>query len=143
MPTLIAPLLSIVALGAEHSSLQKQVNEAAAYLKLSIEPDPEPEQNRFVRSDQYSFVRQGIPALHIKYGNKTPDGSNNLNLLVQQWREKYYHKPQDEINGPFNFEAGKIYVQLNFIISYLVAQDQNRPTWNQNSFFHKPTKVSR
>jgi hypothetical protein len=74
MPTIIAPLLSVTALGAEHSSLSKQVTQAADYFELSVEADPEPKQARFTRSDQYSFVLQGIPALHIKYGSKTADG---------------------------------------------------------------------
>ncbi|TXK26205.1 M28 family peptidase [Pontibacter qinzhouensis] len=135
MPTIIAPLLSVVPLGAIHSSLQEPVAQASAYLKLAVEEDPEPEQNRFIRSDQYSFVVQGIPALHIKYGNKTPDGQNNLHVLVQEWRAKYYHKPQDDINGIFDFEAGKTYVQLNFLIGYQVAQNPQRPTWNTGDFF--------
>ncbi len=137
MPTIIAPLLSVTALGAEHSSLAKQVDEAAAYLGLGVEPDPEPKQARFTRSDQYSFVVQGIPALHIKYGSKTADGKNNLNDFVAVWRAKYYHKPQDDINGIFNFTAGKTYAQLNFLIGYLVAQDPQRPTWNKGDIFEK------
>lgn len=135
MPTIIAPLLAVVPLGAPHSSLMNQVKEAADYLDLAIEEDPEPEQNRFVRSDQYSFVSQGIPALHIKYGNKTADGKNNLSEMVQEWRPKYYHKPQDDINGIFDFEAGKKYAQLNFLIGYKVAQAQERPTWNEGDYF--------
>ncbi|WP_188814025.1 M28 family peptidase [Hymenobacter cavernae] len=135
MPTIIAPLLSVVALGGENSSLQTQVTNAAGHLGLTVEPDPEPDQNRFIRSDQYSFVAQGIPALHIKYGNKTPDGQNNLSQTVQQWRAKYYHKPQDDINGMFDFEAGKKYVQLNFLIGYQIAQNPVRPTWNPGNFF--------
>ncbi|WP_299823961.1 M28 family peptidase [uncultured Pontibacter sp.] len=135
MPTIIAPLLSVVPLGAPHSTLMEPVTKAANYLKLDIEEDPEPEQNRFVRSDQYSFVTQGIPALHIKYGNKTPDGKNNLDETVKVWRAKYYHKPQDGIDGVFDFEAGKTYVQLNFLIGYLVAQGEQRPTWNEGDFF--------
>ncbi len=135
MPTIIAPLLSVTALGAEHSSLQNEVNEAAADLNLSVEPDPEPKENRFVRSDQYSFVLQGIPALHIKYGSKTEDGKNNLNEKVAVWRAKYYHKPQDDINGIFDFNAGKKYAQLNFLIGYLVANNPKRPTWNPGDIF--------
>jgi len=135
MPTIIAPLLSVTALGAEHSSLAKQVDQAAGYLGLGVEPDPEPKQVRFVRSDQYSFVVNGIPALHIKYGSKTADGKNNLNDFVAKWRAKYYHKPQDDINGIFDFAAGKKYAQLNFIIGYLVAQDDARPTWNKGDIF--------
>jgi Zn-dependent M28 family amino/carboxypeptidase len=135
MPTLIAPLLSVVPLGAQHSSLAQPTERAATYLGLTVEADPEPEQNRFIRSDQYSFVVQGIPALHIKYGNKTADGKNNLSQVVQQWRATTYHKPQDDTSGTFDFEAGKKYVQLNFLIGYLVANDPQRPTWNKGDFF--------
>jgi hypothetical protein len=135
MPTIIAPLLSVTALGAEHSSLATQVAQAAGYLGLGVEDDPEPAQARFTRSDQYSFVVNGIPALHIKYGAKTADGKNNLNDFVAVWRAKYYHKPQDDINGIFDFRAGKTYAELNFLIGYLVAQDVNRPTWNTGDIF--------
>jgi Zn-dependent M28 family amino/carboxypeptidase len=135
MPTLIAPLLSVVALGAPHSSLIEPVKRACAYMAIDLENDPEPEQNRFIRSDQYSFVTAGIPALHIKYGNKTADGKNNLSEDVQKWRAVTYHKPQDDINGRFDFEAGRKYVQLCFLIGYQVAQDPVRPTWNKGDFF--------
>lgn len=137
MPTIIAPLLSITALGAEHSTLINPVNEAASYLGLSVEPDPEPKENRFVRSDQYSFIKQGIPALHVKYGNKTADGKNNLSEIVAPWRAKYYHKPQDDINGIFDFQAGRKYAQLNFLIGYLVANDVVKPSWNPGDIFEK------
>ncbi|GAB2857271.1 M28 family peptidase [Hymenobacter ruber] len=135
MPTLIAPLLSVVALGAPHSTLIEPVKKACAYMAIDLENDPEPEQNRFIRSDQYSFVTAGIPALHIKYGNKTADGRNNLSEDVQKWRAVTYHKPQDDINGRFDFEAGRKYVQLCFLIGYQVAQDPARPTWNKGDFF--------
>jgi hypothetical protein len=135
MPTIIAPLLSVTALGAEHSSLAGKVSQAAAYFGLSVEDDPEPTQARFTRSDQYSFVLAGIPALHIKYGSKTADGKNNMNDIVAPWRAKYYHKPQDDINGMFDFNAGKTYAQLNFLIGYLVAQDPAKPTWNKGDIF--------
>ncbi|NDK55369.1 M28 family peptidase [Pontibacter fetidus] len=135
MPAIIAPLLSVVALGAQHSSLANQVAQASSYMGLTVENDPEPEQNRFIRSDQYSFVVQGVPALHIKYGNKTADGKNNLDETVKKWREVYYHKPQDNPDGIFDYNAGKKYAQLNFLIGYLVAQQPERPTWNKNDFF--------
>ncbi|MBF9236275.1 M20/M25/M40 family metallo-hydrolase [Hymenobacter sp. BT683] len=135
MPTIIAPLLSVVALGGQHSTLLEPVARAAAYMGIALEPDPEPEQNRFIRSDQYNFVTAGIPALHIKYGNKTADGKNNLSEEVQKWRAVTYHKPQDDINGAFDFEAGKKYVQFCFLIGYQVAQNPVRPTWNKGDFF--------
>ncbi len=135
MPTVIAPLLSIVPLGAEHSSIMKNVKFAANYLKLDIEKDPEPEQNRFVRSDQYSFVMNGIPALHIKYGNKTNIPGFDLDAFVKSWRAKYYHQSADGLDGIFNFTAAKTYVQLNFLISYSIAQTAQRPSWNTGDLF--------
>lgn len=135
MPTIIAPLLSVTALGGAHSSLAAPVARACAYLGIALESDPEPAQNRFIRSDQYSFVTQGIPALHLKYGNKTADGMNNLTEQVKAWRAATYHQPQDDINGIFDFEAGRKYVQLSFLIGYQLAQAAERPKWNAGDFF--------
>lgn len=135
MPTVIAPLLSVVPLGAEHSSIMTNVKFAAGYLGLEVEKDPEPNENRFVRSDQYSFVKNGIPALHIKYGTRSDVPGFNLTAFVQQWRAKYYHQAADDIDGIFNFAAAKTYVQLNFLISYSIAQSTERPQWNAGDLF--------
>ncbi|HEY0769045.1 MAG TPA: M28 family peptidase [Sphingobacteriaceae bacterium] len=138
MPTIIAPLMAVVPLGAPHSTLINQVNNAAGFLGLDVEQDPEPEQNRFIRSDQYSFVIQGIPALHIKYGDKTSEPGKKLSDDVKVWRADTYHKPQDQLDtGVFDFNAGKKYVHLNFLISYQVAQETGRPQWNEGDFFGK------
>lgn len=137
MPTVIAPLLSIVPLGAEHSSIAGNVKFAADYLKLDLEKDPEPEQNRFVRSDQYSFVMNGVPSLHIKYGNKTNVPGFDLDAFIKEWRAKYYHKAADGLDGVFDFAAAKTYVQLNFLISYSIAQTAKRPVWNEGDLFGK------
>ena len=140
MPTVIAPLLSIVPLGAEHSSIMNNVKFAASYLGLDIEKDPEPNENRFVRSDQYSFVMNGIPALHIKYGNKTNIPGFDLDAFVKKWRANYYHQSADGIDGIFNFAAAKTYIQLNFLISYSIAQISQRPGWNKGDLFGTTTK---
>ena len=135
MPTLIAPLLSIVPLGAEHSTLMSNVQFAAKYLGLDVEKDPEPTENRFVRSDQYSFVMNGIPALHIKYGNKSNIPGFDLASFVKEWRAKYYHQAADGMDGIFDFTAAKMYVQLNFLISYSIAQTKAKPQWNPGDLF--------
>lgn len=135
MPTVIAPLLSIVPLGAEHSTIMNHVQFAAKHLGLDVEKDPEPTENRFVRSDQYSFVMNGIPALHIKYGNKSNVPGFDMVKFVKEWRAKYYHQAADGMNGIFDFGAAKTYVQLNFLISYSIAQTAQRPVWNTGDLF--------
>lgn len=139
MPTLIAPLLSVAPLGAEHSSLEKNVAFACQQLGIVMQKDPMPEEVRFIRSDQYSFVQQGIPALHIKYGTLTKDNSFDLVEFTKKWRDENYHRPSDEITNNFDFEAARKYVQLNFLISYSVAQTRERPTWNKGDFFGQQT----
>lgn len=140
MPTVIAPLLSVVPLGAEHSTIMDHVQFAAKQLGLDVEKDPEPTENRFVRSDQYSFVMNGIPALHIKYGNKTNIPGFDMVKFVKEWRAKYYHQAADGLDGIFNFTAAKTYVQLNFLISYSIAQTPARPKWNEGDLFGVASK---
>jgi Zn-dependent M28 family amino/carboxypeptidase len=139
MPTLIAPLLSVAPLGAEHSSLVKNVDFACQQLGIVRQEDPMPEEVRFIRSDQYSFVQQGIPALHVKYGTLTKDNSFDLVEFTKKWRDENYHRPSDEITNNFDFDAGRKYVQLNFLISYSIAQTKARPTWNAGDFFGQKT----
>ncbi|OZI09094.1 peptidase M28 [Siphonobacter sp. BAB-5385] len=135
MPTLLAPLESVAPLGAEHSSLQKVVEEAAKAVNLQVEPDPDPSEGRFVRSDQYNFVKAGIPALHIKYGYAKANPALNLAEKVKIWRDANYHKVSDNLNDSFVWSAGRKYVQVNFLISYLIAQNPVRPSWNKGDFF--------
>lgn len=135
MPTLLAPLESVAPLGAEHSSLLKVVEEAAKAVNLQVEPDPDPSEGRFVRSDQYNFVKAGIPALHIKYGYAKANPALNLAEKVKIWRDANYHKVSDNLNDSFVWSAGRKYVQVNFLISYLIAQNPVRPSWNKGDFF--------
>ena len=136
MPTLIAPLLSIEPLGAKHSTLMNEVKKAAQYLDLEVMEDHMPEQVRFVRSDQYSFIREGIPALAIKYGLKTNDPSVDLKKKIEDWTNEHYHKPSDEFREEaFDFDAAVTYIRLNFLIGYQIANAKNRPEWNRGDFF--------
>ena len=73
MPFLFHPLLDIVPYGAQHSTLLAPVTKAAQHLGIGMAEDPIPEQVLFIRSDHFSFVRQGIPSLFIKSGFKTGD----------------------------------------------------------------------
>jgi Zn-dependent M28 family amino/carboxypeptidase len=136
MPFFFHPVLDIVPYGALHSSLSGQVEAAAGYMGLGIGPDPFPEQVVFIRSDHYSFIRQGIPSLFIKSGFKTvaADTVDRSHSDVD-WRRTTYHTPQDDMSQPFDFNAAATHVKLNFLIGLLVAEDATRPGWNKGDFF--------
>ena len=102
MPFLFHPLLDIVPYGAEHSSLGATVETAATHLGIAIGPDPIPEQVLFIRSDHFSFIRRGIPALFIKSGFETGDPSLDGAEINTRFRSDLYHTPFDEIDQGFD-----------------------------------------
>jgi SpoU rRNA methylase family enzyme len=144
MPTLLVPLLSIVPHGATSSSLINEVRQAANYLKVEVVKDWEPEQRRITRSDQYSFIREGIPALAVKPGLKTNDPSIDIKKKIEEWTKTYYHKVTDGYReDAFDWDAAITYVKLNFLIGYQIANTPQRPTWNKGDFFGETFGQSR
>ncbi len=134
MPFFFHPLLDIVPYGSEHSSMKGAVEAAAQFVGVQIAKDPIPEQSVFMRSDHFSFVRQGIPAIYIKSGSTTGDNRDGTKLNLD-WRATIYHTPQDDMNQPFDWSAAARHVQLQFLIGYLTAQSDTRPVWNKGDFF--------
>ncbi len=135
MPFLFHPLLDVVPYGAQHSTLAAPVTRAAERLGIGLATDPIPEQVLFIRSDHYSFVRQGVPSLFIKSGFKTGDPAKDGAALNAGYRRDVYHKPNDDMSQPFDFEAGAAHARLNFLTGWLVAQETARPAWNPGDFF--------
>lgn len=131
---MLQPLRDVVAFGAEHSSLGQVVERAARLLDLEVSPDPFPEQALFIRSDQLSFIRQGIPSLYLTNGFKSDDPAGGGPLRMR-WLQSTYHKPNDDMSQTFDFEAGAQFTRLNFLLAREVAQDDAAPRWNPGDFF--------
>jgi hypothetical protein len=132
---LLWPIEDVVARGAEHSTLNSAVHEAAGRLNLDASPDPYPEQVLFIRSDQYSFVKQGIPSLFLSSGKKSSDPKIKPEEIRKTFLATRYHKPQDDMNYPFDFESGAKFARYSFLLGYIVAQQNERPVWNPGDFF--------
>ncbi len=130
------PLEDIIPFGAEHSSLENVAKQAAARLNLDLSPDPMPEEVIFIRSDQYSFVKQGIPALYPSPGIKSDDPNIKPAEIFKNWEATRYHEPSDDMQQPgLDFNQAAKYADFVFLCGWLVAQDPARPTWNPHDFF--------
>ena len=130
------PLRDIVAFGAEHSSLDAVVKNAAARMHLSESPDPNPEEVIFIRSDQYSFVKQGVPAIFPVPGFKSDDPKIKPTEIFKNWEQTRYHQPQDDMDQPgLDFDAAAKYARFVFLCGLLITEDSQRPTWNKGDFF--------
>src|SRR5262245_13956587 len=131
------PLKVIEVQGLTESSLGESIRAAAKQLGVDVQTDREPEQNRFIRSDQYSFIRRGVPALAFKFGYEfgSPDETTRRN-----WVRDIYHKPADDVNQPVNLEAAALFNRVIMTLLQRVANDTARPTWNADSFFKRFAK---
>ena len=130
------PLVDVIPFGAEHSSLDAVVKQAAARLHLELSPDPMPEEVIFIRSDQYSFVKQGIPAVYPTPGFKSNDPNVKPVEIFKNWEATRYHQPSDDMQQPgLDFNQAVNYAQFVYLCGWLIAQDPARPTWNAHDFF--------
>ncbi len=128
------PFKSLTVFGIDESDLG---GDAAAVAKsMGIEPqaDPEPKRNRFIRSDQYSFIRRGIPSLALKVGY---DKGSPEAQIVKKWLTERYHAPSDDLNQPVDMQAA---AEFNILVAKLlerIANRDDRPRWNETSFFKR------
>ncbi len=103
---MLCPSADVIGYGAEHSSLGPALTRAAAAEGLSVSPDPWPEQGVFVRSDHYSFVRQGLPGLMLVPGFKGVSADCDPGARTRDWLARVYHTPKDDLSQAFDLDAG-------------------------------------
>jgi hypothetical protein len=132
---MLYPVGDVVPIGSEHSSLAAPVAKAAGAFGFTVSPDPAPDEVRFVRSDQYSFVRKGVPAVILKHGGKSKDPAIDGAKVSSNWLRTIYHSPKDDMNQHFDWDSGVRYARTNFVLGWLVANADNRPAWNKGDFF--------
>ena len=132
---LLWPMEDLVAIGAEHSTIDLAVREAASRMKIGLSPDPHPEAVLFVRSDQYSFVKQGIPSVFPFPGVKSSDPKMKPDEILIRWFATIYHTPQDDMTQTFDFESGANFARYGALVGYLVAQQNAKPSWKPRDFF--------
>lgn len=140
MPVLTNAFDQLIGFGAQHSSLWSVLSTAAAKNDMTLIPDPMPEQNVFVRSDQYSFVKKGIPAVFLVTADKVGMKFESHEMSSQEFRMNHYHKPSDQLDLPINYKVAAKFVTINRAIATEIANTKERPTWNQDSFFKTITK---
>ena len=134
MPLPLWPLKTVYAPGQEESTLGGDARAVASQQGLEMVPDPLPDRNVFIRTDQFSFVREGIPALVFKFGfaKNTPEFD-----IEHDWRASRYHAPSDDLKQPMLKEEA---MKLDAFVAALakrIADADARPNWLPDSIFRK------
>lgn len=137
MVLVTAPTRRFTILGVEHSSLRGPVEVAAARLGLELVPDPRPDRVTFVRSDQYSFIRQGVPALFPKVADPGAAAGSTLvgGISPDVFLRDHYHRPSDDVSLPRDGASTGRFVAFMTDLVRQVADADEAPRWNPGDFF--------
>jgi Zn-dependent M28 family amino/carboxypeptidase len=130
MPILTYKVEDLVVNGEERMSLGPVIRAAAAAEGWAVVPDPAPEEMFFVRSDHYSFVQSGIPAVSIDTGPGGAGAAAQKLFLAEN-----YHKPSDQIDLPWDWPSAAKYLRVSYAVARTLADAPERPRWNKGDFF--------
>jgi Zn-dependent M28 family amino/carboxypeptidase len=130
------PTKDVIVVGMGNTTLEDILQREATAVDRVIKPDAEPEKGFFYRSDQFSFAKQGVPALYtdagIDYIGK-PAGWGRQKK--DEYTENDYHKPSDEIKPDWDLTGAIDDLDLLFSVGYDVANTTQWPTWKEGTEF--------
>ena len=130
-----APVKTIVGYGAEHSSLGAMLADVAQTMQINVIPDPMPDEKVFYRSDHYSFVERGVPALMLL---GAPAGDKEIWMKrIKDWEKKDYHQPGDTIQSNWAWEGAETVAEVMGILGWRISETEKMPEWLPASRFAK------
>jgi Zn-dependent M28 family amino/carboxypeptidase len=126
----IFPLKTLTTLALDDSTLGDTVREVAGPMGIRIQPDPEPERNLLRRSDHWSLMQIGVPAVGFIFGYEkgTPEEAT-----YRRWYAERYHRPADDLNQPWLPEAAAKFKDFFDKLVETVANAGERPKWKPAS----------
>ncbi len=130
----IVPLKVLKVPGLAESDLGDRAREAAQLFGVRVQPDPEPLRNVFIRSDQYNFIRHGVPALKLDVGF---DPGSPEQKIFKDWLTNRYHAPSDDLDQPVDLASAGLYEDVVRQLLISVANTDARPQWKTDSFFRR------
>lgn len=131
--------LTMIGLGK--SSLDDWIKALLALQGRHVVPDQFPDKGFFYRSDQFSFAKIGVPAAYFDAGTEVigkPEGWGKR--AQQEFEDKHYHQPSDELRDDWNFEGAVLDVQFLFYLGLRVANAPRMPAWRPGDEFEAARK---
>ncbi|MDB5431445.1 MAG: family peptidase [Caulobacter sp.] len=128
----IVPLTRLVAYGDAESSLGDLARAVAAEHGIQIVADPAPARFIFIRSDQYAFIRTGVPALMFEFA--AAPGSPEERTLTD-WRFLRYHAQQDDLFQPVDLAAAEAFDRFVQDVLLRISDAPAPPVWLEGSLY--------
>ena len=115
--------------GAEHSTIAEAVAAAAGAIGAAIAPDPFPQFSLFFRSDQYAFVRRGVPSVFVLPGVAAGLDGKNGGEVWSSYMSTHYHQPSDDMSLPWDWNAARRFAEFHRLLMEGLANAPSRPQW--------------
>jgi hypothetical protein len=128
------PLKWLEVQGLNESTLGADITALAKGAGVQVQADKEPNRNRFIRSDQYSFIKKGVPALAFKFGYMPGDPEEKI---FKDWYTNRYHGVTDDLTQPVDAAAAAKFDSILEGVAIRVANADKAPEWKPNSFFRR------
>jgi Zn-dependent M28 family amino/carboxypeptidase len=128
------PLRYLEVQGLSESTLGDNIRAVCAQNGIEIQADKEPNKNRFIRSDQYSFIKKGVPALAFKFGYVPGSPEEKI---FQNWYRERYHGVNDDLTQSVDSAAAAQFDDLLVQLTEHVANAPQAPKWKDDSFFRR------
>ena len=120
----------VAAIGAESSSLESVLADAALSERLVLTRDRAPEHGRIYRSAQYNFMLAGVPAAYIAHGiefvGQLPGWGEQM---LEDYLRSRYHQPSDEYWPEIDYSGAVQQGRVTFRVILTVAGGE-RPEWS-------------
>jgi len=126
--------VSVIGLGK--SSVDLVISKLAKAQGRVVKPDQRSDRGFFYRSDQFNFARAGVPSAYFSSGNDYVGKPVEWGQQQRdQWEEKHYHQPSDEVEASWNLDGAVDDLLLYFRLTVEVANAPAMPTWNKGDEF--------
>jgi Zn-dependent M28 family amino/carboxypeptidase len=130
------PTRDLVVIGHGMSELDAIIEQAAVAQGRRIDPDPEPENGYYYRSDHFELAKVGVPMIypdggidHVEHGSEY--GRDQQALYVAE----RYHMPTDEFDDTWDLSGVVADVQLYYAVGEAVADSDGWPSWHEGTEF--------
>jgi Peptidase family M28/PA domain len=126
------PLKILTTMAVDETTLGTTAKDVGAKMGIELRPDREPERALLRRADQYPFLRAGVPAISFVFGF---DPGTDAERRYREWYQVRYHRPQDDLTQPVDFQAAAKFNLFFYHLVGAVADAPERPTFLPGSQF--------
>jgi len=126
------PLKLLTALAIDDTTLGDTARTVGAGMGVKLRADPEPERNLLQRADHYPFLRAGTPAIGFIFGYEP---GTDAERRYREWYTVRYHRPQDDLTQPVDFDAAATFDRFFYALAKTVANAPERPAFKAGSPF--------